>query len=109
MTNQLFELEFCAVQQDTFYSHQDYEQVNFYKKSSLCFIGWSIRNWIITPDLQLSENWNISCKVSQNLLFYQHSQPLYNVMQKEIEILEFVCGVNFEFTDSLKNNGTKTC
>ena len=39
--------------------------------------------------------------------FFQHSQPLYDVMQKEIENLEFVCGVNFEFIDSLKNNGTK--
>ena len=39
--------------------------------------------------------------------FYQHSQPLYDVMQKEIENLEFVQGVNFEFIDSLKNNGTK--
>ena len=28
-------------------------------------------------------------------------------MQKEIEILEFVRGVNFHFFDSLKNNGTK--
>ena len=28
-------------------------------------------------------------------------------MQKEIESLEFVQGVNFEFSDSLKNNGTK--
>ena len=28
-------------------------------------------------------------------------------MQKEIKNLEFVRGVNFEFTDSLKNNGTK--
>ena len=28
-------------------------------------------------------------------------------MQKEIESLEFVRGVNFEFNDSLKNNGTK--
>ena len=28
-------------------------------------------------------------------------------MQKEIESLEFVRGVNFEFIDSLKNNGTK--
>ena len=37
--------------------------------------------------------------------FYQHSQPLYNVMQKEIKNLEFVQGVNFEFIDSLKNNG----
>ena len=38
---------------------------------------------------------------------YQHSQPLYDVMQKETENLEFVRGVNFEFIDSLKNNGTK--
>ena len=28
-------------------------------------------------------------------------------MQKEIENLEFVQGVNFEFIDSLKNKGTK--
>ena len=28
-------------------------------------------------------------------------------MQKEIENLEFVRGANFEFIDSLKNNGTK--
>ena len=39
--------------------------------------------------------------------FNQHSQPLYDVMQKEIEKLEFVQGVNFEFIDSLKSNGTK--
>ena len=39
--------------------------------------------------------------------FCQHSQPLYNVVQKEIENLEFVQGVNFEFIGSLKNNGTK--
>ena len=39
--------------------------------------------------------------------FYQHSQPLYEVLQKEIENLEFVQGVNFEFIDSLKNNDTK--
>ena len=39
--------------------------------------------------------------------FYQDSQPLYNVMQKEIENLEFVQGVNFEFIDSPKSNGTK--
>ena len=28
-------------------------------------------------------------------------------MQKEIENLQFVQGVNFEFIDSLKNNGTR--
>ena len=30
-------------------------------------------------------------------LSYQHSQPLYGIMQKEIENLEVVHGVNFEF------------
>ena len=106
VTNQLFGLEFCAVRQDTFYQHQDFEQNNFYKKSSLFFIGWPIRKWKITADLQLAKNCKISTKVWQNLLFYQHSQLLYDVMQKEVENLEFVQGVNFEFTDSLKNNGT---
>ena len=38
---------------------------------------------------------------------YQHSQTLYDLMQKEIENLEFVQGVNSEYIDSLKNNGTK--
>ena len=33
VTNQLFGLEFCAVRQDAFCPHQDYEQVNFYKKN----------------------------------------------------------------------------
>ena len=32
VTNQLFGLGFCAVRKDTFYPHQDYEEVNFYKK-----------------------------------------------------------------------------
>ena len=39
--------------------------------------------------------------------FHQHSQPLYDVMQREIGKVEFVRGVNFEFIDSLKNKGTK--
>ena len=57
--NQLFGLEFCVVRQDTFYPHQDYEQVNFCKKTSLYFIGWTFRNWKIAADLKLYENWNI--------------------------------------------------
>ena len=44
VTNQLLGLEFCAVRQDIFHPHQYYEQVNFYKKSSLYFNGWSFRN-----------------------------------------------------------------
>ena len=71
------------------------------------FIGCSFRNWKIAADLQLAKSWNISTKVWQNLLFFQHSQPLYDVMQKEIKNLQFVQGIKFEFFDSLKNNGTK--
>ena len=104
VTNQLFELDFCAVRQDTFYPRQDYEQVKFCKKSSLYFIGWSFRNRKLAAYLQL-EHFNQS--LTKITFFYQHSQPLYDVMQKEIESLEFVRGVNFEFIDSLKNNGTK--
>ena len=39
--------------------------------------------------------------------FHQHWQPFYNVFYKELEKLEVVRGVHFEFTDSLKHNGTK--
>ena len=34
--------------------------------------------------------------------FYQHPQPLYDIMQKEIDDLVSVQGVNFEFINSLK-------
>ena len=36
VTNELFGRECFVLQQDTFHPHQDYEQVVFYKKSSLC-------------------------------------------------------------------------
>ena len=36
----------------------------------------------------------------------QHSQPLYNAMQKAIENLVLVHGVNFDFLFSFINNGT---
>ena len=39
--------------------------------------------------------------------FYQYSQTLYYVMQKEIESVEFDQGVNFEFIDSLKKQRYK--
>ena len=65
-----------------------------------------------TTKSQLIYNWlkigTFQPKFDKFYFFYQHYQPLYNVMQKEIENLEFVCGVNFEFSDSLKNNGTKS-
>ena len=106
VTNQLFVLEFFAVRQDTFYPQQDYEQVICYSKSSFYFTRWSFRNWKIAAFLQLAINWDFSTKVQQNSFFIQHSQPLYDITQKDMGNLEFLQGVNFEFIDSLKNNGT---
>ena len=39
--------------------------------------------------------------------FYQHLQPLFLVMQKEMDNLEFVQGVHFELINFLKINSTK--
>ena len=64
-----------------------------------------------TGKTQLVYNWlkneTFPPKFDKIYFFYQHSQTLYDVMQKEIENLECVQGVNFEFIDSLKNKGTK--
>ena len=64
-----------------------------------------------TGKSQLIYNWlkvgTFQPKFDKMYFFYQHSQPLYDVMQKEIENPEFVQGVNFEFNDSLKNSGPK--
>ena len=64
-----------------------------------------------TGKSQVIYNWlkigSFQPKFDKIHLFYQHSQPLYDVMQKEIDNFESVRGVNFEFTDSLKNSGTK--
>ena len=46
-------------------------------------------------------------KFDKICFFHQHPQPLYDVMQKGIDILDFVQGVQFEFINCLKNNGTK--
>ena len=95
------------MRQYKFYPHQVYEQINCNKKSSIYFIGWSFRNWKTAAYLQLAKNWNNSTKLWQNILFNQHSQPLYDVMQKEIGNTEFVRGVHFEFIDLLKKNCTR--
>ena len=95
------------MQRDNFYPHQDYEQVNIYENSRSYIIGWSSRDEKVTTYFQSAQKWKLPTKIWQNLLFYQHSEPLFHVMQNEIEQLELVQGVNFEFIDSLKNNGTK--
>ena len=109
VTNQLFGLEFCAVRQDTFYPHQDYEQVNFYKKSSLYFIGWSFRNWKIAADLPLAKNWNISTKVWQNLLFLSTFPTSLRCYAKGTWKSRVCAWKSFEFIDSLKTTVQNTC
>ena len=58
-----------------------------------------------TGKLQPIYNWlkveTFYPKFHKIYFFYQHSQTLYDVMQKEIENLGFVQGVNFEIIDSL--------
>ena len=58
-----------------------------------------------TGKSQLSYNWikngTFQPKFDKIYIFYQHSQTLYDVMQKYLEKFEFVQGVNFEFRDSL--------
>ena len=64
-----------------------------------------------TGKSHLIHNWlkigTFEPKFDKTYFFYQHSQPLYDVMQKEIENLEFVRGLNFEFIDSLKKQRHK--
>ena len=74
----------------------------------------SLFDWLVLQKLQKTQpiyNWlkngTFQPMFDKTYFFYQHSQHLYDVMQKEIENLEFVQVVNFEFIDSLKNNGTK--
>ena len=43
----------------------------------------------------------------KNYYFYQHYQSLYGLMSKNIRNIQFIQGVDFEFIQSLPNNGTK--
>ena len=64
-----------------------------------------------TGKSQLIYNWlkigTFQPKFDKIYFFYQHSQPLYDCMQKGIKNLEFVQGVNFEFIDPLKKQRYK--
>ena len=110
VTNQLFGLEFCAVRQDTFYPRQDAKIMNMListkNRAFISLVGPSE-----TGNSQLIYNWlkigTFQPKFDKIYFFHQHSQPLYDVIQKGFENLEFLRGVNFKFIDSLENNGTK--
>ena len=74
----------------------------------------SLDIWSVRPRQEKHNLFTIGSKLEpfiQHLtkftFFYQHSQPLYDVMQKEIENLELDQGLNFEVGDSLKSSDTK--
>ena len=69
LANQLFEWNFCAVQQDKIYAHHDFEQVSFYKKSRLYIFGWSVRDGEFTICWQMAWKWTIPTKIWFNILF----------------------------------------
>ena len=56
----------AVVHPGKFYPQQDYEQVNFYKKSRLYINSWSLRDGEVTIFLQLAQNWNAQSKICQN-------------------------------------------
>ena len=63
-----------------------------------------------TRKLQLIYNWleNGTFQPKLNKIIpYQSSQPLYTVMQREIESVKFIQSVKFEFIDSLKKQRYK--
>ena len=64
MTNQLVGLDICVRQQDTFYPHQDLEQVNFHEKLGALKVGRSARDKRVTTNLQL-----VSIKLPENSVF----------------------------------------
>ena len=82
----LFVWEFCVVQQDRLYPHPDFEQVNFYKKSRLHDIGRYVPDGKVTIYLQLAQQRKLSTKIWENYFYYQHSHPLYDVMEKRSKI-----------------------
>ena len=78
----------------------------FSKKAHLYIIGRSVRDGQVTIYLNWLTNGILFAKFYKIGFFYKHSQLLYDVMQKEMDSLEIVQGVNFDCVYSLKNNGT---
>ena len=101
---------FFLVQQDIFFPPNK-EKVNFYKKSSLPMVGCSVRVGKIAIFSHFY-NWqkigSFQRRIDTYFFSCHNSQPLHNVMQKEVQNLNFFQCVNFQKLDSLKNN-SKNC
>ena len=104
---QLFGQVFSLVQLDTFYHHQDYEQI-VYAKSRIVLSSVGPSD---TEMSQLNWNWLENGRFYARIDEFDFSKSKFaaplRCYAKKIENPEFVQGVNIEFIDSLKDNGRK--
>ena len=94
------------MRQDTFDLHQNYEQLYFLQKIESLF------HWLFPQKLGSRSLSTIGEKLehfNQSLTKFVSATSVTSLRcyAKKIENLKFVLGVNFEFIDSLKNNGPR--
>ena len=94
--------EVCVEQLGLFDPRQDYEQAHFKKK--LVDPSEMLK---ITNYLHLAQNSNLSNENCQMYFFNNNARHTMVLCKRMFVNLEAVEGINFEFIDSLKNNGTK--
>ena len=98
----MFGFEIFAVRQDTFYPTKIMNKlISTKNRVSISLVGpcETGKSQLIYNGLKIGTS---QPKLEKIYFSYQHSQPLYDVMQKKNENVEFVQGVNFEFIDSKK-------
>ena len=83
--------------------------VKLFKKLCLQIVGRSIRDKQVITYSQLAQNWNISTKFDEIYFFLSTFANTLRCYEKEIDNLEFVQVIYFEFKESLNNNVTNTC
>ena len=104
VTNQMFRVEIFVVQQNTVYTHQNYEQSFFKKKSRLRNIYRSIR--VVTICLQTAHNWNLLAQISQ-IFSWINTPSYFLILCKKSLRFSSKIEVRVLNIDSLKNNSTK--
>ena len=95
--------ETFVIELDKLYTDQIYEIVFF--EQTCVFLYLVIPSWTKNEKSQLWLKIG-TFRTKFGYFFRQHSQPLHDVLQEDIENLEFSLRGKFEFVDSLKNNGT---
>ena len=53
-----------------------------FTKNSIFISGWTEQFWQNIFNSKVIESWNISTQIWQKFIFFQHTQPLYDFIQK---------------------------